>query len=879
MASKSEKVKLSPLDAFLISCEVSKGSPTTHTRIPGGGMPAGSYNIPPERLDEFYKLYYDEAFLKGKQFSFTETTTPTRPALVDLDFHFEHTITKHQFKMSQIKTFVEHWCYAITDVLEIAKNFEIFVMLKDRPVLKSPGVASDGVHIMIPEVCMGQNVQQHVREVVLPKLEEIFGTMNHINRDWNTVYDKSVFRGQWQLYGSQKPEGRPYKVVHKFVWDYDSSKIIEDTPLDSDFETIENIKKLSSRNIDQAKCPELSDVGKQILGTTETKKIAPPTSGFQTYGKSTLSEESLIEIVAHVMNIKNDSTTEYDLWYKLGQALFNLGPTDEVLYKAWLDWSRKSPKHDEKACEKAWSKFTRRQDGERVSSGTIRYMSKISNPEHYKEIQADSIHTMMINSAYSQAEYDVARIMHKMYGEYFKCISPKDRVWYVFEGHMWVESKDGMAVRSLLSTEIFDKFATMATKYSLMRDQQPADSEEYEKFDDIRERLETIRTKLKKTSFKENVMKECSEVFFDGKFFDNLDKSTMLLGCLNGVFDMNTMDFRNGRPEDMISKSTQIEYDPSKHWTDVPHADELIKFLKDIQPDDAIREYLLDFMCSTLCGVAYDELFHIMTGGGGNGKSLLFEAIMSAVLGEYYALLPVSVATKKRGKSNEASPELLKAKGARLLVLKEPDDGDGMNAGAIKDLTPGDRVYCRPLRKDPVEFILQAKLILMCNDKPKMNAKDGGLMRRLRVIFFGIQFVDEPTEKNHRIKDGTLKRRIGTWAPALLALLIQRYIAKKGVIQLKPIKEIMEYTEEYRRENDGIAKFYADCISIDNESFTIPYTNKSEINFVLREWKRENTEFGTIKIDDVINFIKKKHGEPEKAGWKYMRCRNPYMDS
>ena len=878
MAPKSDKVKLTPLDAFLISCEVSKGSPTTHTRIPGAGMPAGSYNIPPERLDEFYKLYYDEAFLKGNQYSFTETTTISRPALVDLDFHFESTITKHQFKMSQIKQFVEHWCNTITDVLEIKQNMEIVVMLKDRPVHKGAGIVSDGVHLMIPGVCMTHNVQQHVRDVVIKDLEEIFGSLNHINRDWNTVYDKSVFKGQWQLYGSQKPEGRPYKAVHQFVWSVEDCKIIEDTPLDSDFETIENVKKLSSRNLDMDKCPELTEIGKKVIGS-EPKKVVPPSSSFQTYGKSALSEEVLNEIISHIMNIKNTSDTEYDLWYKVGQALFNLGPTDEILYKTWLEWSRRSPKHDEKACDKAWSKFTRRQDGDRVSSGTIRYLSKISNPERYKEIQAESIHTMMINSAYSQAEYDVAKIMHKMYGEYFKCVYPKERVWYVFESHMWVESKDGMAIRSLLSTEIFDKFAMMATKYSVMRDQQPADSEEYEKFDDIRERLETIRTKLKKTSFKENVMKECAEVFFDGKFFDNLDKSTMLLGCLNGVFDMNTMEFRNGHPEDMISKSTQIEYDPSKLWTEVPYADELMKFLKDIQPSDDLREYMLDFLCSTLCGASYDELFHIMTGGGGNGKSLLFEALMSTVLGEYYALLPVSVATKKRGKSNEASPELLKAKGARLLVLKEPDDGDGMNAGAIKDLTPGDRIYCRPLRKDPVEFILQAKLILMCNDKPKMNAKDGGLMRRLRVIFFGIQFVDEPTEKHHRTKDGTLKRRINQWGQALLAMLIQRFIARKGIIQLKPIRQIMEYTEEYRKENDGVAKFYSDCISMDEESFTIPYTNKTEINFVLKEWKRENMEFNTIKIDDVIAFVTKKHGVPEKAGWKFMRCRNPYMDS
>ena len=58
----------------------------------------------------------------------------------------------------------------------------------------------------------------------------------------------------------------------------------------------------------------------------------------------------------------------------------------------------------------------------------------------------------------------------------------------------------------------------------------------------------------------------------------------------------------------------------------------------------------------------FEEKLYIPTGGGSNGKSLTFEIVNNA-LGEYYISCPVTIMTRKRGSSAQASPELARIKG------------------------------------------------------------------------------------------------------------------------------------------------------------------------------------------------------------------------
>ena len=63
-----------------------------------------------------------------------------------------------------------------------------------------------------------------------------------------------------------------------------------------------------------------------------------------------------------------------------------------------------------------------------------------------------------------------------------------------------------------------------------------------------RDRFNGMGDKLKKSDFKDKMLKESSVHFVNEKFEDEvLDANTNLIGFLNGVYDLSTMEFREGQ--------------------------------------------------------------------------------------------------------------------------------------------------------------------------------------------------------------------------------------------------------------------------------------------------------------------------------------------
>ena len=101
----------------------------------------------------------------------------------------------------------------------------------------------------------------------------------------------------------------------------------------------------------------------------------------------------------------------------------------------------------------------------------------------------------------------------------------------------------------------------------------------------------TIAEKLHKMSFKREVISELLHLYYDSKFMQKLDENRYLLGFHNGVYDLKNHYFRNGRPEDYISMSTNCDYikydETNEHFVNV------YNFFDQIQPEQQMRDYLL----------------------------------------------------------------------------------------------------------------------------------------------------------------------------------------------------------------------------------------------------------------------------------------------
>ena len=232
------------------------------------------------------------------------------------------------------------------------------------------------------------------------------------------------------------------------------------------------------------------------------------------------------------------------------------------------------------------------------------------------------------------------------------------------------------------------------------------------------------------------------------------------------------------------------------------------------------------------------------------------------------AVVPIALFTQKRAGSGSAAPEVIRLKGRRFVTMQEPDEKVALNTGLMKLVSSGEKMYARDLFKSGCEFEVQAKFHLACNDKPEINSTDGGTWRRLMVINFVSKFTDTPKEINQFLIDESIQYLVNSqeWATPFLSYMIHTLKEGKGFHKLQAPPKVMEYTSEYRNDNDGIARFMNEKIQaseIESESGI----TKSILSSVFKIWKIQN-ELTSLSITDLEKRIIEKFGKSPWGGWK-----------
>jgi P4 family phage/plasmid primase-like protien len=239
-----------------------------------------------------------------------------------------------------------------------------------------------------------------------------------------------------------------------------------------------------------------------------------------------------------------------------------------------------------------------------------------------------------------------------------------------------------------------------------------------------------------------------------------------------------------------------------------------------------------------LHGSNKEQKFHIWTGVGSNGKSMLIDFYKKTV-GDYYGSMSITALTQGRGASENASPVLAETRGKRFVSLDEAETGDEIKVGFMKQLTGGDEITARKLHCSPITFRPKFKLVLTCNELPSIPSTDEGTWRRIRVVNFPSKFCDKPNPNiEYQFKiDRNLQCRIPEWAEVFMFMLIKFYQEsyKKNGIEEPP--EVTRNTDIFRTDSDHYTQFVREKLRPDpNSSLTI-----DDINPIFKEFVRENT--------------------------------------
>jgi P4 family phage/plasmid primase-like protien len=867
---------------------------TSTTQFTHTGLKGGKYWIPEDKQDQFYDLYA-EWLLDGKLVHLVEKNTKIGSLRIDFDFIYDPAVKTHQHTQQQVLEFTKAYMKEVSEYLVIPENVEIYVMEKRKPTHdEKNNRMKSGIHIVIPSISTSTNVEQSIRRNLLKSMDTYFPGLPLIEK-WDKVYDEAVVKRSvnWMLYGSRKGDEQslPYLISYILNYSRDKIEICNSVPEI----TKDLIKKLSVRKQESDETPltpkakQIYEAGQDVVisggravtparGRPAQRGEKPNSRGSSPMRRPTrpLEPEYKEYLKAHVMNLSLDRATKYEEWLKVALCLHDIHPD---LLEVFLDFSSQiEDKYNEADCIQKWNSITFRNDGNKLGIGSLYYWSRTDNPQGYLEIEKLNI-DRLIKLACSGTEHDVARVVNAMYRDMYKCTDFGKNVWYRWMGHIWAETDCGVDLQIRLSSEIAELFFKKTNAVSREMEQSnlmrctsietkgDCGACDYCDKNKLREGLNKIYTKLKTTTFKNNIMKESKELFFDEQFTKKVDSNKDIIAFNNGVLDLTTFEFRDGKPEDYISFSTQIDYDEDKKYYEYSEWPQIELFLSQVLPDPEVRSYFMKHLSTCLMGGNKAQKFHILTGSGSNGKSMLMN-LASKALGDYAAVVPIALFTQKRAGSGSAAPEVIRLKGRRFVTMQEPDEKVALNTGLMKLVSSGEKMYARDLFKSGCEFEVQAKFHLACNDKPEINSTDGGTWRRLMVINFVSKFTDTPKEINQFLIDESIQYLVNSqeWATPFLSYMIHTLKEGKGFHKLQAPPKVMEYTSEYRNDNDGIARFMNEKIQaseIESESGI----TKSILSSVFKIWKIQN-ELTSLSITDLEKRIIEKFGKSPWGGWK-----------
>jgi P4 family phage/plasmid primase-like protien len=280
-----------------------------------------------------------------------------------------------------------------------------------------------------------------------------------------------------------------------------------------------------------------------------------------------------------------------------------------------------------------------------------------------------------------------------------------------------------------------------------------------------------------------------------------------------------------------------------------------------------LREYALTLFSSCLEGANREQKFYIMTGVGSNGKSKIVE-LMSKTFGEYQETIGTTALTRKRPDSGAANPDLVVLKCKRFVSMSEPDEGEKLNSASMKQLSGEDTVKARALFQDQDQFVIMAKIFMLCNDLPPVSAEDGGTWRRLRVIPHVAKFVDhdKPTDPTNHVyhKDLMLDGKIARWRPSFAALLVHYYETRYLRGGLKEPAQVTAASTKYKEENDAFASFNQDCLvrEVGAEIKLLDILQR------YKEWAKYNPGRKILQKSGFITKMNEHYGQPVDAAGK-----------
>lgn len=873
----------------------------THVSLSGG-----KYSIPRQQLEEFWKAYCKEIDDQKYIYELGEKPGRELPVIGDIDLKIEVTSediidTPELYDMETVKNIVGVYQDVLRETINSDElsdtDLNCVVLTKDPYTIEegSKIVLKHGFHIHFPYIFIDRNQQDiHIipRVKKLAKERAVFNYLNFDEHTTDKIIDSNCISVCWLLYGSKKSGSNMKPYLYKTMLDNNLDEISIEDGLTGYFIFNERQKSIDINGKIMHYLPRilstlvftrdmyiktlkynLSVLNKKPI--INKKIIEKKIFNQKTFDDNMKDCEKLIDMLA---DFRADDRTE---WMTIGWCLYSISNGEDQGFTLWDKFSQRSEKYVEGECAKLWEKM----HVDDFTIGTLKFFAGLDNPQKYAEFKSEKIQKI-VSEATEATHYSIAKILFEEYGNVYVCANIRENIWYNFNGIYWEESECGVTLREKISTEIIKKYRSERRKLynklgaGEMHDGESTDVGEDKKLNDKIKKLNLTIKMLETSGFKENIMKECKELFYNKNFVDKLDQRRDLIAFKNGVYDLSAAlesphknGFRRGLPEDYISKCIPNNY--REFTLDHEKVQKVKDIFSKIIPDKELFEYFFTINSEIFYGGNKRKICQFWIDERGNNGKTTVTTFFQNAFGDFVKECNQTMLTCKKKTSGGADADMARlGDGTRLIVFA--DFGEELIINDIfKRLSGNDYLWARDLfekGKKAKRIKPMFKMVVVCNYPPTFeNGNDRAVWNRAICIPFESMFVaegyPETPEEQEKTKifpiDTDLEEKIPSLTEAFIWYLLEWYKKQKYV---KPPQKVYAAVEKYREKNDIYMQFIKDCV-IESPKST---TSISELNTFIGNWIREF--FPGRKVPnkaDIENYFVKKWGDYDKyKRWK-----------
>jgi len=400
-------------------------------------------------------------------------------------------------------------------------------------------------------------------------------------------------------------------------------------------------------------------------------------------------------------------------------------------------------------------------------------------------------------------------------GKYLYNTTPKDGEWFAWNGHVWKKDEFRLALAAIEDCALEYQQQADILKEEIKAEGIHKEHEDawklalYKKYQSRADRLRSKDGAAKVLHWAPVIdpTMACRESDFD--------KQPWLLPAKNGIIDLRTGALISGRPEDLLTRALDIDYDPHADYTAWQ------TFVDEVSGCPEVAAFIKRSIGYAITGHSYEQFIWVFTGPGRNGKGVLFDLI-GDVMRQYYHVISRAMIIEQRSEPgpSAASEHKYSLMGKRIIVAAETNKGQKIDAGAVKGLTGDDDIVCRPNFKSEITFKPTHTIFLHTQYVPVGLTRDFAMVQRLIKVEFPYMYVDDPEAEalkkpamasRFRKKDPTLKDKLRQIKPGILRWMVEgtKEWIDKG---LSPPASILEAVKLLADEEDFVGRFMLDCL-------------------------------------------------------------------